>query len=137
MTRRAPSGWWIIPGAVIGLAIWLMILRVAFLLLATPAHAEQWRAEPGGSTVTLRLTKEPGAVAEVLFRNSVGDAGGRVEHTFRLGDLEATAVLGTGLPDTLTIDPPEGFWADPRTLELPDGASGVIYIRPLSDTDVM
>jgi hypothetical protein len=108
-------------------------LLPALLCLAIPAAADtaRWQHEPHGSQLHLRPTTEPNAVAEVWFNNTSGDSGGRIMHGFRLGDLDVTLTLGGPEPDTLTIDAPEGFIADPRTLTLPDGTSGVIYIRPL------
>ena len=109
------------------------IVLAAFLCLAHPATAQdaRWQIEAHGSQLHLRDTTEPNAVAEVWFNNTSGDSGGRVVHTFKLGDLDVTLVLGAPEPDTLTIDAPEGFFADPRTLTLNDGTSGTVYIRPL------
>jgi hypothetical protein len=108
-------------------------LLPALLCLAIPAAADtaRWQYEPHGSQLHLRATSEPGAVAEVWFNNTSSDSGGRVIHSFVLGDLDVTLVLGGAEPDILTIDPPEGFYSDPRTLTLPDGSSGTVYIRPL------
>ena len=107
------------------------------LLLATPAAAQSWQFEPHGSTVQLRDTLEPNAVAEVWFNNTTGDSGARMTHNLRLGDVDVTVTLGRPEADEITVDPPEGFWADPRTLTLPDGQSGVIYIRPLNGLGMM
>jgi hypothetical protein len=110
----------------------------AIVLLTTPTHAQKWQYERHGSTVHLRPTTEPGAVAEVYFDNTSGDSGtSRMKHEFQLGDVMVTVYLGMVESDIIKIEPPEGYWADPPYLDLPDGQSGIIYIRPLSEQPMM
>ena len=112
------------------------MMRAAFIvaLLANPAMAETWSAGPGASSVQLRDTDAPNAVAEVYFWNSAQDAGGRVTHSFTLTHdgltITGEAELGLAAPDTVRIAVPDGFIAVPNELTIPDGSGGAILIYP-------
>lgn len=107
------------------------------LLWATPLLAldikyELWRYRPGGSEVVIRPTREPGAVAEIHFRNTWGDTYRRVTHDIELQGHNIQVLLGGPMPDTIWVTPPEGYIAVPPEATTPDGTSTVILIYPLS-----
>jgi hypothetical protein len=110
---------------------------VPFLLAsAFPAAAETWSAGRGQSSVELRATEAPGAVAEVYFWNSSSDAGGRITHRFTLTHdgltITGEAELGLAAPDTVRIAVPDGFIAVPDELTIPDGSGSTILIYPIT-----
>jgi hypothetical protein len=101
----------------------------AVALLTTDAWPETWQGEPYGSTVTLRPTAEPGAVAELFFDNRGADNGGRILHIFELGEHHIEAELGVPhYPDTIRVTPADGYIAVPDVLTIPDGETGVVLI---------
>jgi hypothetical protein len=101
----------------------------AVALLTTDAWPQTWQGEPYGSTVTLRPTAEPGAVAELFFDNRGADNGGRILHIFELGGHHIEAELGVPhYPDTIRVTPADGYIAVPDVLTIPDGETGVVLI---------
>jgi hypothetical protein len=113
-------------------------LALAFALVlagAFPAGAETWSAGRGQSSVELRATQAPGAVAEVMFQNSTGDGGGRVTHEWSLTrnglTIRGEVDLGLGDPDTIRVTVPDAFIAVPDVETIPDGTTAVIVIYPL------
>jgi hypothetical protein len=101
----------------------------AVALLTTAVWPETWRGQPYGSTVTLRPTVEPGAVAELFFDNTGADDGGRIRHVFDLGGHRVEAELGLPeYPDTISVTPADGYIAVPDVLTIPDGQTGVVLI---------
>jgi hypothetical protein len=101
----------------------------AVALLTTAVWPETWRGQPYGSTVTLRPTVEPGAVAELFFDNTGADDGGRIRHVFDLGGHRVEAELGLPeYPDTISVTPADGYIAVPDVLTIPDGTTGVVLI---------
>jgi hypothetical protein len=114
-------------------------LASAFALVlagAFPVAAETWSAGRGQSSVELRATEAPGAVAEVYFWNSSSDAGGRITHRFTLTHdgltITGEAELGLAAPDTVRIAVPDGFIAVPDELTIPDGSGDTILIYPIT-----
>jgi hypothetical protein len=118
---------WLVGAAVLG----ALLIGVA-AWWAYPARGnelpETWQAEPMGSSVTLRPTTAPGAMAELFFNNSGADGGGRKVHTFSLGGHAIEAELGLADPDTIRVTPAEGYIAVPDVLTIPDGTTGVVLI---------
>jgi hypothetical protein len=101
-------------------------------LLTTAVWPETWQGQPHGSTVTLRSTTAPGAVAELFFDNRGDDSGGRIRHTFELGGHHIEAELGVPhYPDTIRVTPADGYIAVPDVLTIPDGETGVVLIYPI------
>jgi hypothetical protein len=102
---------------------------VVVALLTTAVWPETWQGQPYGSTVTLRPSAEPGAVAELFFDNTGVDNGGRIRHTFTLGGHHIEAELGLPeYPDTIRVMPADGYIAVPDVLTIPDGTTGVVLI---------
>lgn len=102
----------------------------------SPAHAETWSAGRGASSVELRATDIPGAVAELHFDNTANDSGVRITYDWQLTHdgltVRGQVDLGTGEADTIRVEVPEGFVAYPDTETIHDGGSVVIPIFPLN-----
>jgi hypothetical protein len=100
----------------------------------SPAQADTWSAGRGASSVELRSTAIPGAVAELHFNNTGGDTGLRLTHSWTLTHdgltVRGQVDLGTGEADTIRAQVPDGFIAYPDVQTIPDGASVVIPIYP-------
>ena len=98
--------------------------------LSTPASADAASRNISGTTVKMQATTEPGAVAEIIFdnqpENGPGDNG---TFTLTLGglDVEVTFIWGVG-DDAITVIPPDGYFADPERLDVPEGGLGVLHI---------
>ncbi len=120
-----------------------MIRAAALLsLLAVPVAAgetaiwAEWGEIDNPSTVTIRATSEPGAVAEIIFRNE--SVNGPSDHdTFApvtLGDLTVeisfTWQARADGADAITARPPDGFFAVPETLVVVEGGTGSMLIYP-------
>jgi len=108
-------------------------LAIIIALIASPAVADPalhvWGG--GASTIELRPSDAPGAVAEVEFSNEAVHIDAQENHTLSLGgfSVQADMVLGRGLtPDRMTITPPVGYIAVPPWVDVPEGASRVITI---------
>lgn len=107
-------------------------LALALTLIAVPALADTVTLK--GSTVTLRPTERPGALAEVEFYNDpsnyLDDNG---EHVLTLDGLEVGLRFTwnvSGDDDRIELTPPEGVICDPRdcALSLAEGDTGVVYL---------
>jgi hypothetical protein len=82
------------------------------------------------SSVTLRPA-EPPAVAEVVFVNTLtfGSPGRPFHLTLGPMVVEIFVEFGPGrIPETLVVDPPEGFVAAPRVSVVDDGTTAVVPI---------
>ena len=109
------------------------MLLLGIALMASPALADPALHVWGGgmSTIELRPSKAPGAVAEVEFANEPVHTDSNETRTLSLGgfSVQADMILGRGLtPDRMTITPPEGYIAVPQWVDVPEGASRVITI---------
>lgn len=110
-----------------------LTLTLALILCASPALADPALHVWGGgmSTIELRPSQAPGAVAEVEFANEPVHTDAEQSLTLSLGgfSVQADMILGRGLtPDRMTITPPEGYIAVPQWVDVPEGASRVITI---------
>lgn len=110
-----------------------MIRALPLILCATAATADDTRTL-SHSTVTLMPSIRQGVVAEIHFHNSTHDGHLVDQFNLSLGGLTVAVdmTVGTPRPDWITVEPPEGLIAVPRTLSLKDGSSGVILILPLN-----
>jgi hypothetical protein len=105
---------------------------LSLALIAAPALADTVALK--GSTVTLRPTERPGAMAEVEFYNDASnwqDDNG--DHVLALDGLEVGLQFtwnAAGSDDRIELTPPEGVICDPRdcTLDLPEGQAGVVHL---------
>lgn len=101
------------------------------LLMATQLLADT--RDIRGTTVTLQDTNQPGAIAEVEFRNE--NVNGPVDNSsfdlFHNG-LSVTITFtwnANGRMDRITVAAPPGYVADPVDLDVPEGSTGRVYIR--------
>ena len=107
-------------------------LALALTLIAAPALADTVTLK--GSTVTLRPTERPGALAEVEFYNDASnwqDDNG--DHVLTLGGLQVGLRFTwnvAGDNDQIELTPPEGVICDPRdcTLSLGEGETGMVHL---------
>jgi hypothetical protein len=109
------------------------MIRAAMILtiLASPAAAQDAFDWPHGSYVRLQPTEERGAVAEVEFRNLMEHKTATLTFALELDGLrvEVVAVVGNYLdPDTITVRPPDGFFAVPEELSVPENETGKLLI---------
>lgn len=113
-----------------------MRLALMLALVASPAAAQSV-ADLSGSTVTLRASQEPGAVAEVEFinidRNGPHDSRG---FSLEVGglpvDFRFTWQANPDGDDGVWIAPPDGYRAEPDYLVVPEGQVGTALIYPLN-----
>ena len=109
---------------------------IAALFWASPLRAEtvhSWGSQHHGSTSSLEPTTAPGAVAQVTFDNRTVHADERVTFDLTLNGMTVTveALVGRGLtPDRMTVIAPEGFYADPPEIDVPEDEIGVVLILP-------
>lgn len=102
--------------------------------LALPAQAgdtRTWGTPFYQSTITLRPTEAPGAVAEVTFDNKTVHTDQDVTFTLDMDGLsvEVFAQVGRGLtPDRITVFPPDGFIAVPQEIDVPEDDVGRVLI---------
>lgn len=105
---------------------------LALALIAAPALADTVALK--GSTVTLRPTERPGAMAEVEFYNDPSnDAADNGDHVLTLDGLEVGLRFtwnAAGSDDRIELTPPEGVICDPRdcVLSLGEGDTGVVHL---------
>lgn len=99
-------------------------------LLAFPASAETVRFSQ--SQITMQETAEPGAVAEIHFKNSNGDQhkSGGFDLTFAEVGCSISITVGLREPDTIEVECPEHIPV-PRALTIPDGTDGYVIVYPL------
>lgn len=115
----------------------LAVVLIFFLVmwLSTKISNAEQSVSIQQSTITLRETTQPGAVAEVVFMNTISnipedngqyllsDNGMTVEGTFGYNVL--------GNYDSVSVEPMEGYVAVPPTVIVPEGQAGFIYIYPI------
>lgn len=115
------------------LILWFLLCE-AFIALGSYAAFGDTRDIGGGSSVTLQATDEPNAIAEVEFINrQVNGAEDNGTFTMTLGTLEITVTFTwntNGDDDMITVQVPSGYVADPDVLEVPEGQTQTLYIRP-------
>lgn len=125
------------------------MIRIAALLafMASPVAAEtvaHWEGYAGAtgnpSTCTIQPTDEPGAVAEIIFRNEPWNdsSDNGKPQSVTLADLTVEVqfhwrVSGVGAMgfDAITVTVPEGYLAVPDRLALPESTTGRVLIYPL------
>lgn len=137
--RAATKSFW--PLAVLlWLAITMALLAMAWL--ATPVEAQSrvtWhdRDHHGlPSVMELLPPSQPRAVADLRFLNQDLHNFRQTQVTLTLGDITVTVALEINIDgpgsDRITVTPPPGFIAVPASLIVPEGASGIITIYPLT-----
>lgn len=113
--------------------------RALFLLacLAGPAFADP-TAIISGSYFELRPTIEPGAVAELHFRNAPtnGQADERAERTLSLGNVSVVIVFDWDVSvigeDAVTITTDADHFSHPEVLTVRESRDGIALIYPLN-----
>jgi hypothetical protein len=88
-----------------------------------------WGANPP-SSVTLRPA-EPPAAAVVEFRNTLTHSSPYAGFALSLGPLDVSVTIEFGpggIPDTISLEAPEGWMVAPPVLVVPDNTTGVITI---------
>lgn len=105
--------------------------HLPLIFLALPAQAET--RDISGSLVTLQPTDHPGAVAEIEFENNaVNGPADNSTFTLTLNEMEVrveyTWNAEGGQNDRITVEPPEGFVAVPRTLDVTEHTTGVVHL---------
>ncbi len=106
-------------------------LALILALLPLPVVAETWQPWPGGSSVTLQPSEALGAVSERVFDNSTSDGLTRDYHTRTMDGIKVEIEIGTIVPDTIRVTPPEGFVAVPPEATIRDGDQATVVIYPL------
>lgn len=94
------------------------------------AKAQDTRSWASNIFVQLQPTKEPGAVAQVVFFNDLIHTR---DETFSLvmDGLKVDVIFEfnvDGEQERITVIPPEGYIALPETIDVPDGQAGILYI---------
>lgn len=113
-----------------------MIRPLALLLcLAGDASAQDAADIGGGTTVFLRPSEEPDAVAEVtMFNVQVNSSPDERDYTLHLGSLQVTVAFDWDAnmsgDDRMTVTVPPGYYAVPEWLDVPEYGTGTIYIYP-------
>ena len=115
------------------------MMRAAFIacLLASPAVAQDtaiigqhdWQGR--STTITLRETQAPGAVAEVgIFNVNVNQEPDDGGYPLTLDGLTVTVYFVVRLtgPDQFTVEVPEGYIARPETVDVAEDAGAVVLI---------
>lgn len=83
----------------------------------------------------LQATEEPGAVAELLFKNE--DIHNFDKEVFNLDFEEVTVTVTLSIdregntPDEVILEPEEGYVAFPPSLMVQEGKTETFYIYPL------
>lgn len=119
----------------IRMACILGVALCGLALVALPALSDEARTWANGlSHIRLQPSKQPGAVAEVEFRNETVHVD--AVETFALSisgfsvDVEAT--VGQGMaPDRFMVTPPEGYIAVLGFVDVPEGQTRIITIYSL------
>lgn len=123
MTKRLPSGWWIIPGLALGLLCWIAV-AVTAIWLRSSAPANQSMADVRNGVLTVG-TDHGGALApRVAFVEALRQSGTTVRVTGRV--CESACTLYLGVPGTCV---------SPRTLFGFHGPSSQIYGVGLSPAE--
>lgn len=80
----------------------------------------------------VRPSEEPGAVAEVVFKNEEVNNFQVDEFSLAIGTLDVQIRLDVHLapnaPDTVTVIPPDGYIAIPEQMTVDEGSTGIITI---------
>ncbi|MFN3646261.1 MAG: hypothetical protein ACK4S2_07065 [Gemmobacter sp.] len=113
------------------------VLALCLALGAAPALALADTARIMGSSVTLRATDRPGALAEVEFVNDPSNGSGDDGlYLLAHGGLEIDARFrwnADGDDDRIEVLPPPGITCDPDcTLTVPEGSSGMLWLIDLN-----
>lgn len=105
------------------------------LFLATSAAAQDSYAWPYSSShITLHETDEPGAVAAVTFNNTSVHGDADLSFDLTIGEMTVTvlAKVGRGMtPDRFEVIPPDGYYAKPQFIDVPEDDEATILIFPL------
>jgi hypothetical protein len=109
------------------------MIRFALALCAFPAHAGD-TASFGGTGCQLVPVKGAAHVAEARCRNiETGGYEAEVGAELTAGGLTVHLHVYQGpgkVPDSFTIIPPDGYFADPGTLILDEFTDGTVLIYP-------
>lgn len=111
-------------------------------VIASPAWPQErhvWTSQGSWATdawVELQPPTDPRAVAAVTFRNTPVH-GADEAFTLRRGDLEVTVTLDWnadgGTEERITVEVPEGYYAHPRTLTVPEDAAATLHIYRMQE----
>lgn len=108
------------------------VLGLFIVLLSSCYALGQESYEWGrGSYILLQEADSPGAIAEVVFHNTAVHPLAVDTKVLVLDGLEVEVTVETnttGTDDTITVLPPEGFYAYPPQVEVPEMESTVILI---------
>ncbi len=91
----------------------------------------QWLGRGDPSYVVIQETNSPGAVAEVIFQNKSIHPNSKEMQTIALGDIKVQVIIETntrGADDTITVIPPEGYYAYPSEEVVPEDTTITILI---------
>lgn len=126
-----------------GVAI-LLLFAAALAWLAPPAHSETERiwtlnvnGAPGSLASIMRLqpTKEPGAAAELVFENKNLHNFDKEEFVLELDGVAVKVTLtvyrDSNDPDSVLLEPAEGYIAVPDFKLVGEDKAEVFYIYPL------
>lgn len=119
----------------------LILFILFFILFATSVTAQQsiviGAYDPSGVTsVLLRETDEPDALAELIFYNAnVNIPSDNGDYIVEFEDITVKVTfeinVGPGGPDKIIITPPPGMYAEPSEITLMEGYSAMSFIYPL------
>jgi hypothetical protein len=117
-----------------------MIRAAPLAFLALPAMAQESVTFDAAGESYVLIEAHPEAAAVVTYRNALIPGTGDATGTVWLGDLGVEfhiAVLPGALPETITIDPPEGFIAIPPVAVVEEDEEVHILIVNLSEAGIM
>ena len=100
---------------------------------ATSAAAQDRQVWLPDSSMILHETDAPGAAAAVTFKNSTVHSDQDVAFDLTLNGFTVTIVanLGRGLtPDRFEVIPPDGYYALPQFIDVPEHEQATILIYP-------
>lgn len=123
MKRCISPGWWIMPAVILGAMIWSAIFAAAFA-----GDTYRWTEQ---NYVTIQPSIQAGVTAEVLFLNDITHQQGVETFTLELDGLAVVIEFRmntSGADDTLIVTPPDGYFAYPPELTVPEDGAGVILI---------
>ena len=109
------------------IALGLLVLTLSSCY-AVAQESYQWGRD---SYILLQETDSPGAIAEVIFHNTAVHPLAVDTKVLELNGLEVEVTIETnttGTDDTVTVLPPEGYYAYPPQVEVPEMESTVILI---------
>lgn len=114
-------------------------LTIAALAVATPLQADSlrvWAMGVSSAIAQLHAPEKPGAVATLTFQNENAHT---ADETFDLewNGIKITATMTLNVDaiaaDKLTVTPPDGFFAIPQKIVVPDGDTQKIHIYSMGD----